>query len=101
MYYIYLLESETSGNYYIGYSEDPYRRLIEHNNSPHNTYTSKHRPWHLAAIFECSTIEGEAMKMEKYIKKQKSRNLLEKLIDPEFIPTGTLAQLVRVPHLRD
>jgi putative endonuclease len=39
--------------------------------------------------------------MEKYIKRQKSRNLLEKLIDPEFIPTGTLAQLVRVPHLRD
>ncbi|MGE5520737.1 MAG: GIY-YIG nuclease family protein [Candidatus Dadabacteria bacterium] len=101
MYYIYILKSESSDNFYIGYSDNPSRRLIEHNSSPHNTYTSKHRPWKIAAVFQCSIIEGEAMKIEKYIKRQKSRNLIEKLVDADFVPTRALAQLVRVPHVRD
>ncbi len=41
------------------------------------------------------------MKIERFIKKQKSRILLEKLIDPNFEPSGFLAQLIRVPHVRD
>ena len=36
-----------------------------------------------------------------FIKKQKSRRLIEQLVDTDFIPTGRLAQLVRVPQLRD
>jgi len=40
------------------------------------------------------------MKIERFIKRQKSRRLLEKLISGE-IPDGKLAQLVRVPQLRD
>jgi len=40
------------------------------------------------------------MGIEKFIKKQKSRTLIEKLITGgEFF--GILAQLVRVPHVRD
>ncbi|MGZ3998804.1 MAG: GIY-YIG nuclease family protein [Flavisolibacter sp.] len=101
MYYIYILKSETSGNFYIGYSEDPFRRVIEHNRSLHNTYTSKHRPWYLIAVFECSSTQAEAVRIERYIKRQKSKTLLERLIDPGFVPSGALAQLVRVPHLRD
>jgi putative endonuclease len=101
MYYIYIIYSVSSDNYYCGYSDNPKRRLEEHNSKPFNTFTSKHRPWHLKAFFECSTSEAETMRIEKFIKKQKSRNLLEKLIDPSFIPTGQLAQLVIVPHLRD
>ena len=85
----------------MGYSNDPQRRLVEHNNSPHNTYTSKYRPWILKAYFMCSESEGEAMRIERFIKEQKSRKLLEKLCDPSFIPTGILAQLVRVPDVRD
>ena len=101
MYYIYILQSVSSGNFYIGYSEDPFRRLNEHNTSPHSTYTSKHRPWVLAAVFQCGKVESECIKIERYIKRQKSRRLLEKLIDPALIPDGSLAQLVRVPHVRD
>ena len=49
MFYIYILFSSTSKKYYVGYSNDPQRRVLEHNTKPFNTYTSKHRPWNLVA----------------------------------------------------
>jgi putative endonuclease len=101
MYYIYILYSDSSGNYYCGYSNDPIRRLEEHNHTSFNTFTAKYRPWCLKAYFACSTSAAEAIRVERFIKKQKSSKLLEKLIDPSFIPTGQLAQLVRVPDVRD
>ena len=53
------------------------------------------------AVFEVSPIRGEADKIEKFIKRQKSRNLLERMLDSKYRGTGVLAQLVRVPHVRD
>ena len=76
MYYIYILYSEKAKLYYVGYSSDPVRRLIEHNSTPFNTFTAKHRPWLLKASFECSTSESDAIKVERFIKKQKSRRLV-------------------------
>jgi putative endonuclease len=101
MYYIYIIYSKTSDKFYIGYSDNPQRRVVEHNTKPFNTYTSKHRPWIIKAIFQCSLIEAEAIRIEKFIKKQKSRELIEKLADSNYIPTGYLAQLIRVPDVRD
>ena len=97
-FYIYILHSLIANKYYVGYSNDPFRRLIEHNSTPFNSYTSKFRPWELKACFYCGTDEKRAITLERFIKKQKSRTLLEKLINPDFIPDGFLAQLVRVPH---
>ena len=101
MYFIYILYSDSSDKYYLGYSSDPLRRLEEHNSKPFNTYTSKHRPWTLTAYFKCSENENDAIRIEKFIKKQKSRKLLQMLCEPSFIPDGNLALLVRVPHVRD
>jgi putative endonuclease len=98
VYYIYILQSTFTGLFYCGYSDDPWRRKDEHNTKPHNTYTSKYRPWILVAVFECGDHESQAVRIERFIKKQKSRKLIEKLINPSFLPTGYLAQLVRVPH---
>ena len=101
MYYLYILYSNSSDKFYVGQSSDPWRRLEEHNTSPLNTFSSKHRPWVIKSIFGPFENRSEAMNLEKFIKKQKSKSLLEKLIDPEFKPSGKLAQLVRVPHVRD
>ncbi|WP_203256483.1 GIY-YIG nuclease family protein [Hyunsoonleella ulvae] len=101
MYYIYVLYSETYDRFYIGSSNNPWKRLETHNSIKFTTYTSKYRPWTLRAVFEAGFTRGEAEKFEKFIKKQKSRKLLEKLTDKNFILEGYLAQLVRVPHLRD
>ena len=101
MYYIYILYSDVAAKYYVGYTDEPQRRLVEHNTKPFNTYTSKYRPWILKAVFECNEKEAEAIKIERFIKKQKSRKLIEQLIDEKFTPSGYLAQLVRVPWVRD
>ena len=102
MYFIYIIQSEASGNYYVGYTDDYNRRLREHNTQEtFDTFTKKFRPWKLVAVFSCGENKAEAMKLEKFIKKQKSKRLIETLIDSAFIPTGPLAQLVRVPDVRD
>jgi putative endonuclease len=99
-YYIYILYSETSDIYYVGYSDDFKRRFKQHNHSDNVTFTSKHRPWTLKAVYSCGNKQVEAMKIEKFIKSQKSRRLIEKLVaGGEF--TGILAQLVRVQHMLD
>jgi putative endonuclease len=99
-FYIYILYSVSSDIYYVGYTSDFEKRLIQHNTSDNITFTSKHRPWLLKAVYISGTIEAEAMKIEKFIKKQKSRKLIEKLIIGAEL-FGILAQLVRVPHVRD
>ena len=98
MYFIYILYSAKADKFYIGYSIDPFHRVQQHNSIHSNTFTSKFRPWKLAAVFECSNIEAEAMKIERFIKKQKSRKLIEKLCQQDFKPDGKLAQLVTVPN---
>ncbi|MBE0641030.1 MAG: GIY-YIG nuclease family protein [Bacteroidales bacterium] len=101
MYYIYIIYSRFADKYYVGHSCDPWRRLIEHNNSTGKKYTGKHRPWEIKAVFEVAANKGDADRIEKFIKRQKSRKLIESLTDPDFVPIGQLAKLVRVPHLRD
>jgi putative endonuclease len=101
MYFIYIIYSESTNLYYVGYTNDPNRRLFEHNTNPHNTFTSKHRPWLMKALFECGILESQALIIERFIKKQKSRKLIELLCNPSFIPVGKLTLLVRVPHVRD
>ena len=101
MFYIYILYSLASDKYYIGYSNNAHRRLIEHNSKQINSFTSKHRPWILKALFSVGEIEKDAVRIERFLKKQKSRKLIEKLCDESFIPSGDLAQMVRVPHMRD
>jgi len=84
----------------VGYTNDYLRRLSEHNNQDKRTFSSKHRPWILKAVFECGNEESNAMSIEKFIKKQKSRTLIEKIISGVQL-TGPLAQLVRVQYIRD
>jgi putative endonuclease len=100
-YFIYILFSQKSGKYYVGHSNDPFRRVNEHNTIPFNTYTSKNRPWILAAVFSCPGEKSAAMKIEKFIKQQKSQHFIEKIVNSDFNLDGVLAQLVRVPHMRD
>jgi putative endonuclease len=95
MFYIYFLYSKSSDIYYIGYTDDYARRFGEHNSSDRDTFSKKHRPWDLQAVFEAGTDRGQVLKIERFIKKQKSRKLIERIISGEKL-TGVLAQLVRV-----
>ena len=99
-YYLYILYSEKLDKYYIGYSEDVQKRLEEHNTKAYNTFTSKGRPWELKAVFALQD-KQTALKMEKWLKRQKSRRLIENIIQEDFELKENLAQMVRVPKHRD
>ena len=100
MFSLYILYSVSSDKYYVGYSENVERRLLEHNISDRATFTSKHRPWILKKQIEICNERGLAMKIEKAVKKSKSRILIEKIMN-EISSVEELAQLVRVPMHRD
>jgi len=86
--------------YYVGYTNDYERRLNQHNESNKNTYTAKHKPWIIAAVFECGNNKADAIRLERFIKRQKSKIFLQKLIDSDNLKlAGMLAQLVRVPKI--
>jgi putative endonuclease len=55
----------------------------------------------MVALFEAGETRSEAVKAERFIKAQKSKTFILKLLDPEFKPSGHLAHLVRVPNVRD
>jgi putative endonuclease len=100
MYFIYILYSVSSNIYYVGHTGDVEQRVTQHNELAVDSFTSKHRPWVLKAVFSCGESRGLAMRIEKFIKKQQSKTFIEALI--QGVPlTGILAPLVRVPHVRD
>jgi putative endonuclease len=101
MFYIYILYSESAKRHYIGHSEHPHERLLQHNSNDTDKYTGKFSDWKIMALFECGDNLADVKQLEEFIKKQKSKKLLLKLIDPEFIPADKLAKLVRVPNLQD
>ncbi len=101
MFYIYIIYSSHGDTYYLGHSQNPWQRLEQHNNNEPDKFTGRYSDWVLRAVFAISEHKGDADKIEKWLKRQKSRKLLERLIDPLFEPSGELAQLLRVPHVRD
>lgn len=65
-------------------------RLEQHLSNSTDKYTVKAKDWILKTVFEVSNSEGDAMKIERYIKKQKSQNLILLLCDSKFfIPART------------
>jgi putative endonuclease len=78
MFYVYILKSLKSGRFYIGYSEDPDRRLSEHN-SGKVLSTRNHRPW-VKVFVETFPTALEAIRREREIKSRKSKKFIEDLI---------------------
>ena len=88
MFYIYILFSNTSNKYYIGFTSDIHRRLEEHNNpSRFDKYSAKHLPWGLVLSFPVSSERGQAMIIERFIKRQKNRLFIESMIMQKENPT--------------
>ena len=78
MFSVYILQSEKNGRFYVGYSEFPERRLLEHNSGKVKS-TRNFRPWK-KVYSEAFKTELEAIQREKYIKAMKSRKFILNLI---------------------
>ena len=79
MYYVYIIQSESSGRYYTGFTDNLERRLEEHNNGDSPSTRNK-GPWKLAHQEPFQT-RSEAMKREYEIKAKKSRKSIRQIIE--------------------
>ena len=82
-YFVYILFSEKCNRYYVGYSIDPDKRLIEKHNKGYVTATKNCNPYILIKTKEYNS-EIEAIIEEKRIKKMKSRIYIESLINENW-----------------
>jgi len=79
MFVVYILYSENTDTYYVGSTGNLADRLKRHN-AGRSTYTKRGIPWKIVYKKEYTT-KAEAYQAELYIKTQKSRKYIEKLLD--------------------
>jgi Predicted endonuclease containing a URI domain len=87
MFSMYILQSSTSGRYYIGHTDEISRRLTEHN-SGMAKYTRREKPWKVIYVENYAT-RSAAMRRELEIKRKKSRQYIEELIKAGERPDTT------------
>ncbi|MDD5362225.1 MAG: GIY-YIG nuclease family protein [Ignavibacteria bacterium] len=78
-FYTYILKSKIKDKYYIGSCEDLSLRLERHN-SGNSRSTKGYLPWEVVYSEEYQT-KSEALKREYYIKRQKSKDFIKRLIN--------------------
>jgi putative endonuclease len=81
-YFLYILYSESIDHYYIGISENPELRLQRHNTFK-TGWTKQGRPWKLVFTREFES-KQTAAKWENWIKRQKNRPVIEKIVLGQF-----------------
>jgi len=65
---VYLLQSGLDGTYYVGWTPEPSRRLVEHNRGA-SPYTRRKRPWHFVGV-EWYRSSEEAKARERELKRR-------------------------------
>jgi len=71
-YWVYIIQSQSSGRYHCGCSDNVERRVNQHNDPEYRgSRTTKvfHGPWNIIWTHECST-RSEAVLLERKIKKR-------------------------------
>ena len=76
--YVYIIQSELDGSYYIGSTQDLDERFQRHNQG-RSKYTKTKRPWTLV-YEEAFPDRTSAVARENYLKRQKSKDLIKELI---------------------
>ena len=79
MFFVYALWSEKFDKIYVGFSNNPDKRLKEHN-AGKSTFTNKYRPWIRFYLEEASS-SVEARKKEKYYKSDWGRKKLQSILE--------------------
>jgi putative endonuclease len=75
MFYLYVLQSDSDGGLYIGFSTDLRRRLKEHQEGM-ACATSFRKPWRLI-YYEAYLEEKDALGRERYLKSGGGRRFLK------------------------
>ncbi len=78
MYWVYIIQSEKDGAFYIGQTNDLESRIVRHNEGL-SKYTSRKVPWKIVYTEEYNS-RKEAMQREQFLKKQRNRDFYNRLI---------------------
>ncbi len=77
-FHVYVLQSQSTGRYYVGHTENLQKRIFEHNNGRTNSIRNR-GPWALVYSEEYAT-RPEASHRERQMKRMKSHAWLERLV---------------------
>ncbi len=78
-HFCYILYSPTLDSFYVGQAVDPHIRLIEHNEGKYcKSYTKKVSDWEHYILIGCNS-KTQAIKIESFIKRMKSKKFIERL----------------------
>ena len=83
---LYILFSKTKMKYYVGETHDINERIQRHNiHTYSNSYTKIADDWEVVLTFECIN-KSDALYLESFIKRMKSKVFIEKIIlNPEIL----------------
>ena len=74
MQYVYVLLSQSDGKFYIGYTSDLRKRLLEHNSG--KVQSTRHRVPLDLLYYEACRNKDDAVQREKYLKSTYGRRYL-------------------------
>lgn len=87
VYYVYVLQSATSKQWYIGMTSDLRKRLSEHNSGMFTSWTKGRGPFSVIYFEGCSN-KGDARSRELYLKSGMGRRYLKNRIRRFLALTG-------------
>jgi len=90
-YYVYILQRQKDGSFYIGHTADLTRRIQRHNQS-RSLLTKARAPWKLIYQEELNS-RSEASKREHQIKQKKNRAYIEHLVRASRVSHGKVVPL--------
>ena len=96
-YWVYIIQSDFDQSFYIGFTSNIEQRLSYHN-SGKSRYTSRKMPWKLVYSEKYQT-RSEAIKREKFLKKQRNRNFYKRLIQNKKL--GASFPSIRDSHRKE
>jgi len=77
-FFLYILQSEITGRFYIGQTQNLQERVAYHN-ADYSRALKNRGPWKLLYSEEFGS-RSEAVRRERYIKRQKDRRFIERLV---------------------
>ncbi|MGG7034698.1 MAG: GIY-YIG nuclease family protein [Flavobacterium sp.] len=93
MHYLYIIYSKTADKFYIGETQNLEERLQKHNEHLYNnSFTKIASDWKLVLQFNCINRDN-ALFLEQFIKRMKSRKFIEKIISQPNILNEILTKL--------
>ncbi len=91
-HFLYILYSSDSKKYYIGETHHLEERILKHNQHKYqNSFSKIANDWKLILHYECSN-RNDALYLESFIKRMKSKTFIEKLISNPDILSDILSK---------